>query len=75
MDSELSDLDAKGYVFGMSYTGITGIRWNGDHVCAPIIVDDDGFISVSSIGHGATLNKGARMLRKSSYQAKIYRAG
>jgi len=64
MDSELSDLDGKGYVFGMSYTGITGIRWNGDHVCAPIIVDDDGFISVSSIGHGATLNKGARMLRK-----------
>ena len=63
VEDDLSDLDNKGYVFGLSYTGITGIRWNNDHVCAPATVDDDGYISISTLGHAATINKAARMLR------------
>ncbi len=64
VDADLSDYDGKGYVFGLSYTGITGIRWNSDHVCAPATVDDDGYMSISTIGHGAVINKAARLLRK-----------
>jgi len=64
MDADLADFDTKGYVFGLAYTGVTGIRWNDDHVCAPATVDDDGFISISTLGHAATINKAARLLRK-----------
>jgi len=64
MDADLADFDAKGYIFGMAYTGISGYRWNGDPVCSPIVVDDNGYISVSTIGQGASLNKAARLLRK-----------
>jgi hypothetical protein len=64
MDADLSVLDGKGYVFGVSYTGISGYRWNGDHVCAPIVVDDDGNISISTLGHAATINKASREIRK-----------
>lgn len=64
VEDDLSDLDSKGYVFGLTYTGITGVRWNNDHVCAPATVDDDGFISISTVGHAATVNKAARLLRK-----------
>lgn len=64
VDADLSDFDGKGYVFGLSYTGINGIRWNSDHVCAPDIVDENGFMSISTIGYGAAMNKAARMLRK-----------
>lgn len=64
VDADLSDYDSKGYVFALAYTGISGYRWNGDPVCAPVLVDDDGYISVSTIGQGASLNKAARLLRK-----------
>jgi hypothetical protein len=64
VEDDLSDLDSKGYVFGLSYTGITGLRWNNDHVCSPEGVDDDGFIKISTLGHAATINKAARLLRK-----------
>ncbi|SDC52714.1 DUF2586 family protein [Williamwhitmania taraxaci] len=64
MDADLSDFDAKGYIFAIAYTGISGYRWSGDPVCAPILVDDDGYISVATIGQGASLNKAARLLRK-----------
>lgn len=64
VEDDLSALDNKGYIFGITYTGITGVRWNNDHVCAPAVVDDDGYISISTLGHAATVNKAARLLRK-----------
>lgn len=63
MESSLETLDEKGYVFGISYTGITGYRWNNDHVCAPEVVDADGFMNESTMAYGATLGKAARKLR------------
>lgn len=63
MDADLGDFDTKGYVFGVTYTGVSGVRWNGDHVCAPATVDDNGYMSISTIGQGATINKASRMLR------------
>lgn len=63
-DSEdLQDYNDKGYIFGISYTGITGVRWNDDHVCAPVIIDADGNMNVHSIALSATLNKLARLIR------------
>lgn len=64
LDADLGDYDDKGYVFALSYTGISGFRWNNDHVCSPEEVDDDGYMSISTIAHGATINKAARQLRK-----------
>jgi hypothetical protein len=64
VEDDLSDLDSKGYVFGLTYTGVTGIRWNNGHVCSPEGVDDDGFIKIGTLGHAATINKAARLLRK-----------
>ena len=63
VDAQLSDYDTKGYVFGVTYTGISGVRWNGDHVCSPATVDHNGYMSISTIGQGATINKAARLLR------------
>lgn len=64
VEADLETYDEKGYVFGMSYVGITGFRWNDDHVCSPEKVDDDGYIAVSSIAHGLANAKAARELRK-----------
>ena len=63
-EADLSQYDDKGYVFAMSYTGITGYRWNNDHVCAPEIVDEDGFLNENTIALGLTMGKAARELRK-----------
>lgn len=63
MESSLATLDEKGYVFAISYTGITGFRWNNDHVCSPEVVDADGYMNESTMAYGATLGKAARKLR------------
>lgn len=64
LDEDLAGFDAKGYIFGMSYTGVSGYRWNNDHTCTPEIVDDDGFMNESTIALGAVMGKAARELRK-----------
>jgi len=58
-------LDAKGYVFAMSYTGYDGKYWNDDHTCTPIIVDENGNMNESSISYGRTHDKAVRILRSS----------
>lgn len=63
-ETELDTLDEKGYVFGISYTGIAGYRWNDDHVCAAEVIDENENMNVNTIAHGATLNKAARKLRQ-----------
>lgn len=63
METSLETLDEKGYVFAISYTGIAGYRWNNDHVCAPEVVDADGYMNESTMAYGATMGKGARKLR------------
>ncbi|MBI9063280.1 MAG: hypothetical protein JEZ14_14965 [Marinilabiliaceae bacterium] len=63
VEADLSTYDNKGYIFGMSYTGISGYRWNNDHVCAPAVADANGFMNESCIAYGLTLGKAARSLR------------
>lgn len=64
-DSEamLDTLETKGYIFPMTYTGISGYRWNNDHVCAPEIVDSEGRMNESTIAYGRTMDAARRGLR------------
>lgn len=60
---DLQTLENKGYIFGLNYSGIEGVRWNGDHVCAEIIQDTDGNINEHTIAYGRTHDKAMRLLR------------
>jgi hypothetical protein len=61
--SDLQTLENKGYVFGVTYTGMAGVRLNNDHVCAPIVIDDDNNINEHTVAYGRTAKKVRRMLR------------
>jgi len=60
----LEKLEERGYIFPVSYTGISGYRWNNDHVCAPETVDADGLMNESTIAYGRTMDDATRRLRK-----------
>ena len=64
-ESALSTLETKGFIFPVSYTGISGYRFNNDHVCTPEIVDPvSGLINESTISYGRTMDEAVRRLRK-----------
>ena len=54
----------------MSYAGLAGIRINNDHVCAPIIVDQEGNMNEHTIAYGRVMDDAIRQLR-SVYLPKI----
>lgn len=63
-ETQLETLDTKGYIFPVRYTGITGFRFNNDHVCAPEIVDEEtGIMNESTIAYGRTMDDVVRRLR------------
>jgi Protein of unknown function (DUF2586) len=55
-DPYLDTLDNKGYIFPRTYYGVSGLRWNGDHTCCPITIDDDGNINEHTIYYGRTMD-------------------
>ena len=61
--SDLQTLENKGYIFGVTYTGLSGVRWNGDHTCTEIIRDVEGNVNEHTIAYGRTLDKATRLLR------------
>jgi hypothetical protein len=61
--SSLQTLEDKGYIFGVNYVGMAGVRWNGDHTCVEIIIDAEGNINDHSISYGRTHDKARRLLR------------
>lgn len=61
--SDLQTLEDKGYIFGLNYTGLEGVRWNGDHVCAKVVQDAEGNINEHTIAYGRTHDKSLRLLR------------
>ncbi|MEI7487053.1 MAG: DUF2586 family protein [Chryseobacterium sp.] len=67
---DLQTLEDKGYVFGITYTGMAGVRINNDHVCAPVIIDSDNKINEHTIALGRTEDKARRNLR-SVYLPKV----
>ncbi|AXG70437.1 hypothetical protein KORDIASMS9_02677 [Kordia sp. SMS9] len=62
--SGLQTLEDKGYVFGFAYVGMEGVRWNNDHVCAPIIRDQQGNVNEHTMSYGKLLDHATRELRR-----------
>lgn len=64
-EAQLATLNGKGYIFPMTYTGISGYRFNYDHVCAPEILDPEtGIMNESTISYGRTMDEAVRRLRR-----------
>ena len=68
--AELQTFETKGYVFGVTYPGLAGVRINNDHVCAPIKIDAEGNINEHTIAYGRVMDDCARQLR-TAYLPKI----
>lgn len=68
--NQLQTLENKGYIFGVRYNGLAGIRLNNDHVCTPIVIDNDGNINEHTIAYSRTKNEAVRLLR-SAYLPKV----
>lgn len=68
--SQLATLDAKGYIFGVNYTGLAGVRFNNDHVCAPVVLDADNNMNEHTIAYGRVTDKAVRELRR-AYLPKV----
>jgi hypothetical protein len=68
--AELQTFETKGYVFGVTYPGLAGIRINNDHVCAPIKIDAEGNMNEHTIAYGRVMDDCARQLR-TAYLPKI----
>ncbi len=62
-DDLLQTFENKGYIFAVDYIGATGYRWNNDHTCTPIIIDEDGNMNTHNLALARTLNKLARLVR------------
>lgn len=67
---QLQTFENKGYVFGITYPGLAGVRINNDHVCAPIIIDSEGNINEHTIAYGRVMDDAARQLR-TAYLPKV----
>ncbi|WP_027391783.1 DUF2586 family protein [Aquimarina latercula] len=61
--NQLQTLEDKGFIFGLSYTGLDGVRWNNDHTCTEIVRDSEGNVNEHTIAFGRTLDKAKRLLR------------
>jgi hypothetical protein len=68
--AELQTFEDKGYVFGVTYPGLAGVRINNDHVCAPKIIDAEGNMNEHTIAYGRVMDDCARQLR-TAYLPKV----
>lgn len=62
-EAQLDTYHTKQYIFADTYAGVSGYRWNGDFVCAPVVIDDQGNMNEHSIALGQTINHASRLLR------------
>lgn len=67
---QLQTFEDKGYVFGLSYPGLAGVRINNDHVCAPIRIDSEGNMNEHTIAYGRVMDDAVRQFR-TAYLPKI----
>ena len=59
----LQTLEDKGFLFGVEYSGLAGVRVNNDHTCTPIIKDKDNSTNEHTITLGRVNDKAIRGLR------------
>lgn len=64
VDADLGTLNAKKFIFGDRYVGISGYRWNNEYTCAPPVIDTDGKINEHTIAFSRALDYAVRELRK-----------
>lgn len=67
---DLQTLEDKGFIFGVTYPGMAGVRLNNDHVCTPIIIDTDNSMNEHTVSYGRVVDKAVRGLR-TAYLPKI----
>lgn len=60
--NSLQTLENKGFIFGVTYPGFAGVRWNGDHTCVEVVIDAQGNINEHTISYGRVLDKAIRLL-------------
>lgn len=63
-DAYVVDLTTKGYIFPFSQTGVSGLRFNTDATCTPIIVDEDGNMNEHTIYYGRIMDAAALRLKQ-----------
>jgi hypothetical protein len=68
--AQLQTFENKGYVFGLIYPGMPGVRINNDHVCAPIVIDSEGNMNEHTIAYGRMMDDCVRQIR-TAYLPKI----
>jgi hypothetical protein len=68
--AQLQTFEDKGYVFGLTYPGLAGVRINNDHVCAPIVIDSEGNMNEHTIAYGRVMDDCVRQIR-TAYLPKI----
>lgn len=68
--AQLQTFENKGYVFGITYPGLAGIRINNDHVCAPIVIDSEGNMNEHTVAYSRIMDDCARQLR-TAYLPKV----
>lgn len=66
----LQTLEDKGFLFGVEYAGMAGVRINNDHTCTPVIVDADNSMNEHNIAYGRIMDKAVRSLR-TAYLPKV----
>lgn len=59
----LQTLEDKGFLFGVEYAGMAGVRINNDHTCTPVVVDVDNSMNEHTISYGRVMDKAVRGLR------------
>lgn len=68
--SDWQTLEDKGYIFGLTYAGMAGVRLNNDPVCAPVVLDADNSINEHTVAYGRVGKKARRVLR-AAYLPKV----
>lgn len=68
--TDLQTLEDKGYIFGLTYAGLAGVRLNNDPVCAPVVLDSDNSINEHTVAYGRVGKKARRLLR-TAYLPKV----
>lgn len=62
-EADLQSLEDKGYIFPILFPTVSGYRWNNDHTCVEIVIDEEGNINEHMIYYSRTLDNAAMRLK------------
>lgn len=67
-EPDLQGIEDKGYIFPISFSTVSGLRWNNDHCCVPIIIDVNGNINEHMIYYSRTADAASLRLKAALLQ-------